>query len=81
MRNRIWDSCQFDCFTRQASGHNPRPTFRERYRQRVMHKLSFCADRYGTVGCVGCGRCVTECPVNLDIRRLMAFFHENREEE
>lgn len=77
-RSRIWDSCQFTCFTQQASGFNPRPTFMERYRQRFMHKFSFCADRYGTAGCVGCGRCVTECPVNLDIRRIMAFFHERR---
>lgn len=79
VRNRIWDSCQFPCFTRQASGFNPRPTFRERYRQRFMHKFSFCADRYGTPGCVGCGRCVTECPVNLDIRMIMAFFNRVKE--
>jgi len=81
VRNRIWDSCQFPCFTRQASGFDPRPTYRERYRQRFMHKFSFCTDRYGTPGCVGCGRCVTECPVNLDIRRIMAFFSEKRGEE
>ncbi len=81
VRNRIWDSCQFPCFTRQASGFNPRPTYRERYRQRFMHKFSFCADRYCTVGCVGCGRCVTECPVNLDIRSIMAFFHNKPGEE
>jgi ferredoxin len=81
VRNRIWDSCQFPCFTKQASGFNPRPTYKERYRQRFMHKFSFCADRYGTAGCVGCGRCVTECPVNLDIRTIMAFFHEKPGEE
>lgn len=81
VRNRIWDSCQFPCFTRQASGFNPRPTYKERYRQRFMHKFSFCVDRYGTAGCVGCGRCVIECPVNLDIRRIMAFFHKKRGEE
>lgn len=81
VRNRIWDSCQFPCFTRQASGFNPRPTCRERYRQRFMHKFSFCADRYGRTGCVGCGRCVTECPVNLDIRSIMTFFCEKPGED
>jgi sulfhydrogenase subunit beta (sulfur reductase) len=70
-RLRIWDSCQFPLFTLQASGVNPRPTNKERYRQRIMHKFSYCIDNYGQIGCVGCGRCVTECPVNLDIRQVL----------
>ena len=70
-RIRIWDSCQFPQFTLQASGVNPRPTNKERYRQRIMHKFSYCIDNYGQVGCVGCGRCVIECPVNLDIRQVL----------
>lgn len=70
-RCRIWDSCQFPLFTLQASGVNPRPTSKERYRQRIMHKFSYCLDNEGQVGCVGCGRCITECPVNLDIRQVL----------
>lgn len=70
-RLRIWDSCQFPLFTLQASGVNPRPTNKERYRQRIMHKFSYCINDYGQIGCVGCGRCVTECPVNLDIRQVL----------
>ena len=70
-RIRLWDSCQFPLFTLQASGVNPRPTVRERYRQRIMHKFSHFIDNYGEFGCVGCGRCVTECPVNLDIRQVL----------
>jgi ferredoxin len=70
-RIRIWDSCQFPLFTLQASGFNPRPTTRERHRQRVMHKFSYLLDNYGQFGCVGCGRCVTQCPVNLDIRSII----------
>jgi sulfhydrogenase subunit beta (sulfur reductase) len=70
-RLRIWDSCQFPLFTLQASGDNPRPTVKERFRQRIMHKFSYFADSYGKTGCVGCGRCVTECPVNLDIRQVL----------
>jgi sulfhydrogenase subunit beta (sulfur reductase) len=78
VRNRIWDTCQFSCFTAQASGFNPRPTSRERYRQRILHKFSYCIDNYGMPGCVGCGRCVSECPVNLDIRQVLAAFQGRR---
>ncbi len=70
-RIRIWDSCQFPLFTLQASGLNPRPTVKERYRQRIMHKFSYLLDDQDMLGCVGCGRCVKECPVNLDIRQVL----------
>lgn len=73
-RSRVWDSCQFPSFTAQASGFNPRPSGVERLRQRLMHKFSYCIENYGSPGCVGCGRCITECPVSLDIRRLLAAF-------
>jgi ferredoxin len=39
-----------------------------------MHKFSYCIESYGMPGCVGCGRCVEACPVNLDIRLLMSAF-------
>jgi len=70
-RIRVWDSCQFPLFTQQASGFNPRPTVKERFRQRIMHKFSYLPETQAMPGCVGCGRCVTECPVNLDIREVM----------
>ena len=70
-RLRLWDSCMFPLFTRHASGHNPRPTGKERWRQRLMHKFCYWVDNYGQVGCVGCGRCVVNCPVNLDIRSAL----------
>jgi len=68
---RNWDSCMFSGFTKQASGHNPRPSGTERLRQRVMHKFKYFPDKYGVVACVGCGRCVEKCPVNLDIRQVL----------
>jgi sulfhydrogenase subunit beta (sulfur reductase) len=70
-RMRIWDSCQFPLFTLQASGDNPRPTNKERLRQRFMHKFKYFVDNYGQTGCVGCGRCINECPVNIDIRQVL----------
>jgi ferredoxin len=67
VRCRTWDSCGFPLFTLHASGHNPRPEQDGRYRQRVLHKFSYFAQAWGRVMCVGCGRCVLDCPVNLDI--------------
>jgi len=75
-RIRVWDSCQFALFTHQASGFNPRPTVRERFRQRIMHKFSYLPKTRAMMGCVGCGRCVTECPVNLDIREVLISISE-----
>ena len=70
-RVRIWDSCQFPFFTAQGSGYNPRPSGKEMMRQRVMHKFNYCVHNFGESFCVGCGRCVRECPVNLDIRQVI----------
>jgi ferredoxin len=71
-RYRCWDSCLFERFTLQASGHNPRPTRAERLRNRLLHKLSYHRSRYGLEGCTGCGRCVAACPVNIDITEVVA---------
>jgi ferredoxin len=75
-RLRLWDSCMFPLFTFHGSGHNPRANKLQRVRQRFMHKLKYYQDKYSQgAACVGCGRCVKSCPVNIDIRqvaRLMA---------
>jgi len=71
IRFRCWDSCMFSEYTAMAGGHNPRPTKKERVRNRFMHKLNYFEDRYGKTLCVGCGRCVAKCPVGLDITRLI----------
>jgi ferredoxin len=70
-RVRNWDTCQSCVYTLEASGHNPRPAGRERVRQRLMHKFDYYLVNQGVLGCVGCGRCVQLCPVNLDIRRIV----------
>lgn len=70
-RLRNWDSCMFPLFTLHTTGHNPRGTKTQRVRQRFMHKLKYFPDKYGQgIMCVGCGRCVRQCPVNIDIRRV-----------
>jgi len=71
LRGRNWDSCMFPLTTLHASGHNPRPTGKERFRQRFMHKLRYFLDDFDTIMCVGCGRCVQYCPVNIDIREII----------
>ena len=71
-RIRYWDSCMFPLFTQHASGHNPRGDKLKRVRNRFMHKLKYFPDRFGPVSCVGCGRCVRDCPVNIDIRQVLA---------
>jgi len=64
---RSWDACTFALFTHHASGHNPRSTRQERYRQRVLHKFAFKDDDNEDFRCVGCGRCIALCPAGLDI--------------
>ncbi len=70
-RIRYWDSCMFPLFTLHASGHNPRGEKVKRVRNRFMHKLKYFPERFGPLSCVGCGRCVRDCPVNIDIRQVM----------
>ncbi len=71
-RVRSWDSCLSALYTLETSGHNPRPTIRERVRQRLMHKFSFMTKSFGRIGCVGCGRCIQYCPTHFDIRQVLA---------
>jgi sulfhydrogenase subunit beta (sulfur reductase) len=66
-RVRTWDNCQFPDFTMHTSGHNPRGDLGSRLRQRVAHKFLYFVENHGTRQCIGCGRCISECPVGIDI--------------
>jgi sulfhydrogenase subunit beta (sulfur reductase) len=68
---RHWDSCFTLSFARVAGG-NSRPRVQDRYRQWLTHKFATWVDQFGTFGCVGCGRCVTWCPVGIDVREELA---------
>jgi formate hydrogenlyase subunit 6/NADH:ubiquinone oxidoreductase subunit I len=78
---RSWDACTFPLFTHHASGHNPRATKQERYRQRVLHKFAFREEDDEPFRCVGCGRCVALCPAGLDIVNTVAAAVEAIREE
>lgn len=70
-RLRSWDNCMSSRYTREASGHNPRPLKSERMRNRVSHKFWTYPENWGAYLCTGCGRCIANCPVHLDIREIV----------
>lgn len=65
-RYRTWDSC-FSLEFSYVHGGSVRQGVAGRYRQWMTHKLSTWHEQFGTSGCVGCGRCITWCPVGIDI--------------
>jgi ferredoxin len=71
-RIRTWESCQSKGFTRIAGGYDPRADKGTRLRQRFCHKLLYFPQQFGPLCCVGCGRCVIACPVNIDIREIIS---------
>ncbi len=80
-RVRNWDSCLSSLYSLETSGHNPRPTTRERVRQRLMHKFNYFPKIFNRVACVGCGRCIQYCPVHFDIRQAIIWTSSKRPSE
>ncbi len=65
-RTRRWDSC-FTIDFSYIHGGPVRTSPMARYRHWMTHKLANWHDQFGVSGCVGCGRCITWCPVGIDI--------------
>jgi ferredoxin len=75
-RLRKWDSC----FTLDHSyiyGGSVRTSAKARYRQWLTHKLASWIDQFGMSGCVGCGRCITWCPVGIDLTEEIRAIRES----
>jgi ferredoxin len=71
-RLRAWDACTSRHYSVEASGHDPRPTRGARLRNRFYHKYYYFPWRYqGAILCSGCGRCVAQCPVNIDLTQIL----------
>jgi len=77
-RERAWDSC-FTLEHSQMTSGAVRKTIASRYRQWLTHKLATWHDQYDTSGCVGCGRCITWCPVGIDLTEEVAAIRESSE--
>jgi sulfhydrogenase subunit beta (sulfur reductase) len=79
VRSQRWDSC----FTMDFSyihGGSVRASARSRYRQWMTHKLATWVDQFGTSGCVGCGRCITWCPVGIDITEEVRAMRDTKQQ-
>lgn len=77
-RLRNWDACIFEGYTREASTHNPRFEKWQRTARRYEHKLKYDYQTTGMSGCVGCGRCLDSCPVNIGISKFIQEITENK---
>lgn len=78
LRMRNWDACIFEGYTRETSGHNPRKEKWQRTSRRYEHKLKYDYKMTGSSGCVGCGRCLSNCPVNIGISKFIQEITENK---
>jgi len=74
-RIRHWDSCQLDEFASVAGGENFREDRGARQRHRFLRKGKYLYERFGALGCVGCGRCIRTCPASISILKGFNTIH------
>ncbi|MDF1515989.1 MAG: 4Fe-4S dicluster domain-containing protein [Anaerolineae bacterium] len=77
VRRRVWDGCVFAGYTRETSGHNPRKEKWVRTARRYEHKLKYDYMVTGQSGCIGCGRCLASCPVDIGMSKFIQEVTEN----
>lgn len=78
LRMRNWDTCVFEGYTRETSGHNPRKEAWQRTSRRYEHKLKYDYQVTGSSGCIGCGRCLSSCPVNIGMSKFIQEITEDK---
>jgi sulfhydrogenase subunit beta (sulfur reductase) len=66
-RVRLWDSCLFRDYAVVAGGHNFRADRADRVRNRYYHKQEAFVREFGVPSCVGCGRCIENCPTGINV--------------
>jgi ferredoxin len=69
-RVRVWDFCYHYGYARVAGGPNPRPTLRDRFKNKYIDKFNFYPANFDTYACTGCGRCIEACLANIDMRQV-----------
>lgn len=75
-RFRCWDNCFNPMYTLETSGHNPREAKHARFRNRFSHKFWYYPEKYDSLLCSGCGRCIMHCPTRIDIREVLRSMAE-----
>ena len=69
-RLRYWDSCTLSDYSEVAGGENFRERRSDRLKLWYTHKLQAFISKYGKPSCVGCGRCVITCPVDINVQTV-----------
>lgn len=77
-KKRYWDSCMFENYSVVAGGENFRETKGDRVRLWYTHKLKGFNGQFGKYACVGCGRCIDTCPVDINVKSVMEHIHGQR---
>lgn len=78
--DREWDSCFATDFS-YIHGKVIRPEIKNRYKQWLTHKLGTWWEQFDSSGCVGCGRCITWCPVGIDLVEEVAAIINDKEKK